>query len=132
MSANVSSTGTVRQLDRRPEPDEQVTEEQAQEPARVARALMTLLRDVAALKRRWWPQRIDYEDIVSTGTSVTPMTMRLAHGFGAPVRWYVVRSRSAGTVTVPLINETTASDSNTLVLDIYYEATLTIRVEEAG
>ena len=132
MSANVYPIGAPRQLDRRAEPEEQITEEQAKEPARVARLLMTLLRSVALLKRRWWPHRVDFKDVVITGTSVAPMVVRFPHGLG-PVVWWPVRVRDTGFISAgTLIRETSDSNESTLVLEVYFDATIDIRIEEAG
>ncbi len=132
MSANISSAGLVKQLGRKAETEEQVTEEHVQDPLRLVRTLKALLRDVAALKRRWAPNRIDFTDIVSNGTAVASFTVSLEHGFDAPVVWWVVRSAGTDLSEVPRIYESTRSTSKTLVLHIYNPATLTIRVEEAG
>lgn len=132
MSAIVPAYGPIRQLDGRREPDEQVTPEQATDPDRVSRILMKILRDVAELKRRWFPRHIDFEGLVSTGTDSAPQRFRLGHNLKADVRWWVIDTRNANTVVVTLINRAPSSDPNTLILDVYYEATLTIRVEESG
>lgn len=132
MSANIDADGTIRQLDRLPEPDEVITEAAVQEPKQLARFLLRLFRDVSTLKRRWMPRRRAFRGIVSTGSSGSPMTSRLAHGFGGPVYWWVAKDTNAGAVTVPYVQEMSTSDENTLVLQIYYPATLTILVEESG
>ncbi len=128
MSANIPAHGPIRQLDRRAEPDEQITDEQAKDPKRIARLLLSLLRDVAHLKRRWWPRRIDFEDRVVDATGTT--LYRLQHGFGGRVRWWVVDWTGA-TVEPRLVrNATTTND--VLVLVSYAAGTATIRIEEAG
>jgi hypothetical protein len=133
MSAIISVRDrTVRQLDRRAEPDEQVTEEQVKDPPRLARMLMSILRDIATLKRRWTPRSITFRDIVSTGSSGSPQIFRLTHNFGGAVEYEVVDIALPGTVAVPLVSRAVSSDQNTLVVQVYYEATLAIRVTEGG
>lgn len=132
MSANVPAHGEIRQLDGRAEPEEQVTEEQVQDPARLARVLVRLLADVAKLRRRWAPRRLDFEGIVTDG-SVTPERHRLTHGFGGPVRVWLVDARNptgAGVPVFAIIDS--ASDSNTVTVESYMSGTVTLRVEEAG
>ncbi len=127
MSANISVDGKVRKLDASAEPDELVTEQQAKDPNRVARLLATLLRDVAVLKRRWWPHRIDFEGRVVDATGTTKY--RLQHNVGAGCRWCVVDWQ--GTVAASLSRHAD-TDGNTLVLVSYTAGTATIRVEETG
>lgn len=132
MSANVAGDGTVTQLDGALEPDENITEESVKEPRFLARFLLRLFREVTALKRLWLPRRIDFQGIVSTGTSAAPQTVRLDHGLACPVVYWIVKAQTPGAVTLPLISETTETSENTLVVKVYFPATLTIRVEEAG
>lgn len=127
MSAIVPAHGDIRQLDRHAEPDEQVTPADVQDPERVSRLLMRILRDLAALKRRWWPLRVDVEDreVDATGTT----KYRYPHGFGGRVRWWVVGwSGAAG----PQLAEHDDTDDMTLVLVSYVAGTVTLRIEEAG
>lgn len=132
MSANIEQDGTVTQLERPAEPDENITEETVKDSKRLAQFLLRLFREVAAIKRRWVPNRIDFEDVECNGSDVAPVTVRLTHNFGSDVRWWPVRQIRAGTVALPLIFETTETDENTLVLLVYYQMTITFRVEEAG
>lgn len=128
MSANIPNGGQPRQLDRQAEPDEQVTEDQVQDPPRLARLLMAILRELALLKRRFWPRRIDHEDreVDATGTTL----FRFHHGFGGRVRWWVVDwDASSG---APALRKDSSSDNNTLVLVSDVEGTMTLRIEEAG
>lgn len=127
-SAIVPKSAKARQLDRPSEPDEQFTEEQAKDPERLSRTIVQLLRDVASLKRRFVPRRVDFEDIEvdATGTTI----YRFVHRFGGRVRWWVVdwNSSSAG----PALAKDASSDENTLKLVSGVAGTLTLRVEEAG
>lgn len=126
-AANVTSAGVVRQLDGRPEPDENITEAAVKEPRSLARLLLRLFRDVALLKRRWWPRRIDFEDKAVDATGTTAYT--LPHNFGGRVRWWVVDwSGSAG----PQLAKSSDTTDRSLVLVSYVAGTATIRVEEAG
>lgn len=133
MAAVIDSTGTPRQLDGRAEPEVVVQEADVQDATKLARMLAWLLREVAALRRRFSPRRIDFEDQVSTGSAGSPATIRLEHGFGGRVRWWVVDVTTPGVIAVPYIyNDTTLTDENTLVLRVYYPSTITFRVEEVG
>ena len=128
VSAVVSSSGGVRQLDLRPEPEEQITEEQAKDPARLARVLMKIIRDLSGMRRRWWPRYVDHEDLVVDGTGTTKY--RLPHEFGGRVRWWPVdwSDSAAG----PRLKRHADTDSNTLVLVSYTAGTVTVRVEETA
>ena len=128
MSAIIPRSGPVRQLDRKAEPDEQVTTEQAKDPERVSRLLMSILRDLAQLKRRWAPRRIDFEDrtVDATGTALH----RFSHNFAGRVRWWVVDWQASS--GAPSLRRHASSDENTLVLVSSVAGTASIRVEEAG
>lgn len=121
----VPISGTRRELDRKAEPDEQVEPNQVADLDRMARLLMSILRDVATLKRRFWPRSIDYEDLPVDGTGTTPY--RFAHRFGARVRWYVVDWQGSG---APELTRDDSTDNDTLVLTSGASGTVTIRVEE--
>lgn len=127
MSANIKNDSSVKQLDRRAEPDEQVTEEQVKDSSRLGRLLMTMLRDIALLKRRWAPRRMDFEDVVVDGTATTKY--RLTHKFGGRVRWWPVDWLYPSASGLAKHSDT---DNDTLVLVSYVAGTVTIRVEEAG
>lgn len=127
MSANIDRAGKTRQLDRRAEPEEQVTEEQIADASRLVRLLMAILRAIAMLQRRWAPRRIDFEDRVvdDTGTTV----YHFPHKFGGRVRWWVVDWSGTGWSALSKHDSTT---ENTLALVSLVVGTVTVRVEEAG
>ncbi len=126
MSAVVEQSGRMRPLDRPAEPEEQVTEPDVADDAKLSRYVMRLLRDVARLRRRWWPRRIDFRDLTVTAAG----TVRLGHGFGGRVNYWVLCWESAGSTYN--FRRNAATDNNTLVLDVGTTGTGTIRVEEAG
>lgn len=128
MSTVVPLNGNVRQLDRPAEPDERVTEEQVKDASRLSRIVMSLLKDVSMLRRRWSPRTVEHEDraVDNTGTTL----YRFPHNFGARVRWYVVDW--SGATAGPRLVRNAATDTNTLVLVSYTSGTLTLRIEEAG
>lgn len=128
MSAVIKTDGSIRQLDKAIQPPEQVTEEQVKDSHRLSRLLMSILRDVVSLKRRWSPPFIDFEDVVVDGTGTTKY--RFPHRFGGRVRWHSVGWKSA-TAGARLV-EHSDTDGNTLVLVSYTAGTLTLRVQEAG
>lgn len=129
MAARVDKAGNVYQLDRPAEPDERVTEEDVQDADKLSRLLMRVLKDVAGIKRRFIPRRIDFEDrAVVAGTP-----LRLPHGLNARVRWWVVDWIPTSPTDSPVF-ERNATDTtvNTLVLDVGNPGTVTIRLEVAG
>lgn len=127
-SARIDSASKVYPLDSPAAPDEVVTEKDVQEPPKLSRMLLRLLKDVASLKRLWTPSRIDFEDqAVSTAGAV----VTLNHGFGGRVRWWIVDWQATGTAA-PVLKRTTATTNDALVLASYVAGTATIRVEAAG
>lgn len=129
MSAIIPKNAPIRQLDKAAEPDRQVTEDEVKDVPRLQKLLMELLRDVATLKRRWWPNRIDYEDRAVGAAS----THRFTHNFKGRVRWWVVDwvPDVAGD-EYRLERDVDATDANTLVLRSDVVGTITLRVEEVG
>lgn len=128
MSANIDRNGKVRQLDKPAEPDQQVMEDEATDAPRLVRLLMRMLRDLAALKRRWAPRRLDFEDCAVDATGTTKY--RLPHGLGGRVRWWVVDWADAS--AAPALVKHADTDERTLVLVSRAVGTATIRIEEAG
>jgi hypothetical protein len=127
MSSVVGNDGRARQLDRPTEPGEQFTAELAADPRRLSEVIMRLLRDVATLKRRWWPEQVDFRDRVVDATGTT--LYRLSHGLGGRVNYWIVRWSGAA---APNLVWNAASDDATLVLTSTSAGTATIRVELAG
>lgn len=115
MKARVDRAGNVYKLDRQAEPDEVVSEEDVKDAPKLSRLLMRLLKDVAGLRRRFAPRSVDYEDLRVLSTTTT---LRLPHGFGARVRWWLVdwAPTSASANYVPLLAASATTDLNTLVL----------------
>lgn len=132
MSANVSSDGTVRPLDRPAQPVEGLAEKDVRETSLLLKWLLNVLRRLAGLERRWSPRRVDFEGVRSTGTTGAAVTLELQHNIGGEVRWWVVDVQSPGAITTPFVYRINAGDPNVLSLRCYYTATLTVRVEEAG
>lgn len=129
MAARVSSTGKVYQLDRPAEPEQRVTEEDVQQPSKLARMLMALLKDVADIKRRFFPRRIDFEDVEVDNTGGKKFYFH--HNFGGRVRWWPVDVVDLGGGQAALTRHAD-SDNDTLVLVSNASARVTIRVESAG
>lgn len=128
MSAVVPVRGNPRLLDRPAEPDERVTPEDVQDAPKLARLLMRILKELALLRRRWWPRKVDHEDRTVDGTGTTKY--RFPHGFGGRVRWWPVDW--SGAASVPGLMRHADSDANTLVLVSWIAGTVTVRIEEAG
>ncbi len=130
MSANITSDGLIRQLDGRAEPDENITEQDVQDAPKLSKLLLRMLRDVAAMRRRWRPHRIDFEDIAVDDTGTTKY--RLEHHLGGKVRWWVVDWQSTAGAAMFEVERHDDTDDNTLVFVSMAEGTMTVRVEEAG
>lgn len=128
MSSTVVRGSQRLKLDGAGSPDETVTPGQVSDHDRVARVLNSLVKTSREVRSRFWPARVDFEDIEvdATGTKL----FRLYHGFGKRVRWYVV-DWSDASYEYRLVRHS-SSDLNTLVLVSYAGGIATIRVEEAG
>ncbi len=138
MSTRIDSAGNVYQLDRQAEPDEVVTEADAQDPRKLSRLLMRLLKDIAGLRRLFKPKQLDREDFRIT---YDVATYRIPHGFNSRVHWWIAgwRATSESANFFPLLMTSTASDLNTLVLtnvDIAvvgrFDGIATIHIESVG
>ncbi len=130
MSAIIPANGAkIRQLDRQAEPDEQVRPEDVKDADKLARTVMRLLRDVARLKRRFWPDYIEHEDVSFDGSGTT--VYRLPHGFGGRVRWWVVDVYGSA-YGVALVKDEASTDDNTLCLVSNETCIATIRIQRAG
>lgn len=129
MSANIAQDGTVRQLDRPAEPDENIVEKDVTDTERLVRLLMRIMRELTDLRRRWWPRRIDFEDVAVDDTNTTKY--RLQHNFNGRARWWVVdwQSSAGGGFWLDRHSD---SDETTLVVTSGVVGVVTIRVEEAG
>jgi hypothetical protein len=118
-------TGSVRQLDRRAEPDEQITQAEVESSEKLSRRLTDMKRVEARLERAWNPRTIDFRDVpVTSGTPV-----RFEHGFGGRVNWWSVDWQAAG---APNFRRHADTTNDTLVLDVGTTGTVTMRLEEAG
>lgn len=127
-AARIDSAGKVWNLDGRVEPDENITELDVQDPAKLSKLLGRVLASQATLRRNFVPRRLDFEDVaVGTLAAAVP----LQHGLNGRVRWWIVDWTSSGTAA-PVLRRGAATDSNTLVLESYVAGTATIRIEEAG
>lgn len=82
-----ASLGTVRALDRPTAADAVLTEEDAKDPAKLARAVAKLQRDVARLVREAPQKRTDQVDVTVGGNGES---VRIPHHYNGRVRWSVV------------------------------------------
>jgi hypothetical protein len=132
-AAKITSDAKVTQLDQKSAAEEQVTPQDAGDTIKLAKLLTRILATVTRLARAWNPKRIDFEDQVSTGTDASPQSISFNHSFGGRVRWWIVDAYSTGSIVLPLVlKDNTLTTANTLVLNVYYPMTFTLRVEEAG
>jgi hypothetical protein len=127
MAARIDRAGNVHQLDRAAEPDELVAEEDVADAPKLARIVVRILRDIATLKRRHWPRRIDFEDREVTSGDA----LRLPHNFRARVRWWLVDWIPSTPGDVPLFERSTDTTTDVLVLDVGNSGTVSVRVEAA-
>lgn len=127
MSAIIAPGAPIRQLDLKPQPDQQITTADAADPERLSRVIQSILRNVATLRRRWAPAFIDYRDITVDATG----TARFAfpHGFGQAVNYWPVKWSGAA---APNLRVDATSDANTLYLTSTSAGLVTVRVEIAG
>ncbi len=126
--AKVDASGRVMPLGPRPAPDLSVTADDVKDASKLARFVGKLYADVAALRARWYPRSVDFEDIVVTVGN----DKALHHGFNARVRWWVVDWVSTGGGSATQFETQNTTDANTLVLYSGESGVATIRVEEAG
>ncbi len=143
-SAIVPLTGPARQLDGAAAPDEVVTAEDVADTAKLARLLIRLLSEVASLKRRFFPRRIDIEKRLTANAYYG-----FTHGLGTKIRWYVIGWRAdsfSANWALTLMEEpaditTAQTTSNTFYLlnagspgagANYGIGVVTLRFEEAG
>jgi hypothetical protein len=129
LSANFNAFGVARQLDRRPDPNETVTPDNVTDPKALARLLTRILKDLTTLKARWFPRRLDFED-VAVGFDGTTI-YNLAHNFDGRVRWFPV-DWVGDTSAIPMLARDSSSDDNILALRSYASGKVTIRVEPSG
>lgn len=128
-TTRIDSAGKTYPLDVKPAPAEVVTEDDAKEPKKVARILGRLLADVAALRRRFAPARIDFEGVIC-GT-IGQSTQILQHNFNGAARWWVVGWTGA-TAAPALVELAAGTTANTLQFQSYAAGVACIRVEVAG
>lgn len=131
-TSRIETDGAVTQVDRPAAPDLVVTEEDVKDAGKLARLVMSIAKDVAALKRRFAPRRMDFEDVTVDSTGTTKY--RFEHRFGGRVRWWCVMYRdpsgaSGGTAT---LRQHADTDKDTLVLVSLVEGVVDVRIEEAG
>lgn len=124
--------GTTKQLDLKSEPDQVVTEADVTDTGLLRKLLTRLLSSVAKLNSEWRPRSITFRDLISTGTDVSPQSFSLTHKFGGPVEFVVVDVADTGTVALPFVARNPDSTKDVLIVDVYFEATIAIRVTEGG
>lgn len=128
-AARVEASGKMVPLGPKAQADQTITEADVTDTSKLTKLLVKLLTDVAALRRRFAPRRIDFEDVpVSTAGAA----VNLEHGFGGRVRWWIAGWQSSGTAAPILKESTTLTTNSTLSLQSYVAGTATIRVEAAG
>ncbi len=127
-AAKIDATGKVTTLGPSASADASITDDDVKDATKLARLLGTLLASVSALRARWYPRRLDFEDIVTPGTGDAIV---LQHNFGGRVRWWVV-DWASGVAAAPGLIKSAATTASTLVLTSSGAGTATIRVEESG
>lgn len=126
MRAVIDSAGLVRKVATKA-PRQVITSTDVQDPEKLARALQDARKELDALDR---PRReMVYEDVA---TGAAGALLKLPHNFGARVRWHVVDWASTAGGAAPVLEKSTTTDDDTLVLASYVAGTASIRIEEAG
>ncbi len=128
-ATKIDSRGKVYPLGPKPSADDLlVTTEDVQDASKLALILGKVLDSVSTLRARWYPRKIDFEDLVCDGSGAA---LTLQHNFGGRVRQWVV-DWTSGSAASPILIRGVETDANKLVLYSYQAGTATIRVEEAG
>ena len=134
LSATISTSGVVRQLDKPKSAfdaaDENVREEDVRDPKRLTTLLVRILRDLKEIRRRFLPRHIDFEDVAVDGTSATKTL--LAHHFKGRVRFWVVEWKPTVLGDVFQLEKHADTTDNVLVLLSGRAGVATIRVQETG
>lgn len=127
-AAIVRRGGTIDRLDGRAASDVNITAKDVEDPERLARLVQEQARRVSDIDGRWRPERVDHEDrAVVSGTP-----LRLEHGFGGRVRWWIVDWQPTTPGDAALFERASGTDTNTLVLNVGNSGTVSVRVERAG
>lgn len=121
----VDIDGRIRQLDAKAGPTHVLTAEDVQDPDKLARALNELRAEQDAFRRRHEPRWREWED-VTVGTGA----YSFEHGFRGRVRWWVVDWLPDSPADMPVLERSSDSTPDTLVLDSACAGVLTLRVEE--
>lgn len=129
MSARVNvTTARTVQLDGKAEQTAVYTEQDVQDPAKLASLLTDLAAIVKDLKKVRQPKFIDFEDIKTTAGG----NVILPHGLGGRVRWWVIDWVPGTTGNVIGAEGVAASTtSDTLVIKTYAVGVASFRVELA-
>lgn len=127
-AAKVTSGGVISTLDGRAPSDIVITAQDVADPERLARMVQEQARKLAVLERRWNPKTLDFEGYAVTSGD----TLRLEHGFGGRVRWWVIEWIPTTPGDAALFDQDASTGSNVLALDVGNSGTVTIRVEAAG
>jgi hypothetical protein len=126
VKSTVSSSGVVRKA-AVSAPRQVITSLDVQDPEKLARTLQEQRRDLDALDA---PKReIVYEDVAvgSAGALVT-----LTHNFGGRVLWSVEDWTSTAGGATHILEKSTTTTADALVLASSVAGTATIRIEAAG
>lgn len=126
--ARINGDAEVTTLDAKAGPAEVVTEDDVQDPKKLAAMLGRLLKAASDAARQWRPKVLYFED-VPCGTLSSALS--LEHGFGGKVRWSVVNWVSASSAPYALREDATNTTADTLVVLSNTAGTATIRVEQA-
>jgi hypothetical protein len=127
-AAKVTSSGVMTSLDGRAPTDIVITSKDVEDVERLARLVQEQARKLAVLERRWSPRRIDFEGYAVTSGD----TLRLEHGFGGRVRWWIVEWTPTTPGDVALFEQDSSTAADVLALDVGNSGTVSIRVEAAG
>lgn len=122
MRATVSSNGVVTRALKQI-PDRTTTAEDVKDPEKLARTVQELRASALGEAER---KELTFHDVsVSTAGAL----VKLPHNFGGRVHWSLVDWASTVGGAAPILEKSTTTDDNTLVLASYVAGTASIRIE---
>ena len=93
---------------------------------KLAQVIRDLLKRVSVLESDKQPDAVEFDQ-----TCPAAGTFSLTHGFGCPIRWWVVSWRKSSAAAPILTEVGTSSDQNTLVLTSGVTGQAVIRIEKS-
>ncbi len=127
MSARVDGQGTLHRLGGRAGAANVFTADSLEDRKATADTLTSLAEDVADVANRHVVDFLDFEDLAADGAGGE---LVLTHGYGGRVRWYVVDWTSTLGGVPPVLEKSSRTTEDVLVLTSNEAGTVSIRVEK--